>query len=791
MIDSKFKTYYENKKENSNLNLIIDVMCHPKKNEAKLFLCFIDDIMNYYMNRLYNNDVRYPLLYIPMTELWAQEVCIEFITLKISLLYNNITQINLEKEFSKNEITLPIDCSSKKYKKILEKRKYLRAVYNKVKDIKNIPSSNIYTNLIVCKSFKNSIRNNHYIDYFCGNENNLCNKKYAISLADIHIDKLDAPIEENKDDCKIQNLFIFLSKSTNGRFSDTYSFQRPRIERLNKLGAGIQNVFYFYFSTKPYKLQRQLRWKTKNAVDILHEDIKEMQDFISISSQESDYIFGRKNNSINKIIKYDEANIFKELVDEAIESCEYSIQIRNQIAICCDDNSQNIFKNEFRNSIDDIDASYFDIYLENIKEIWNSKILPKIKNFLGNDKGVCIILDFFIPEIYKEHIVSYFETYNINVVIETFKSLKYKYIDGKYLSTNQFNKIVILSYQGHYSGKPYNRYPNSFDPIILNKNQKLLNIINSFAFDPYYSVHKYNYQKILQNILSSDYRKNSIKCSYEILEVPKYKIDDSKDYSTNRHNNYQANYNRYRIVGNKKSFNLIEGEYVIYKENKKYNSCTEQITTIESLCSLLQENKQLFSICQLSIIQKALETFLEKKENDVKNNELYIRKDKRYKLTDEEILSNIELWKILLKRKIEITGSEQVYNDIMTNIPPSEKIHKQSFEHWYDQNNDMILPRSRKMQNELFKYLSIEPPYDKIIRSKKAQKGTQTEQKNAILKTFLCNNLFSRDYNKSFQKLNENIKEMLDINNYDDFVTLIELLKKEISYIEIANIEKI
>jgi hypothetical protein len=95
------------------------------------------------------------------------------------------------------------------------------------------------------------------------------------------------------------------------------------------------------------------------------------------------------------------------------------------------------------------------------------------------------------------------------------------------------------------------------------------------------------------------------------------------------------------------------------------------------------------------------------------------------------------------------------------------------------------------MQNELFKYLSIEPPYDKIIRSKKAQKGTQTEQKNAILKTFLCNNLFSRDYNKSFQKLNENIKEILNINNYNDFIALIELLKKEISYIEITNIEKI
>lgn len=787
MIDPKFRTYYENKKENDDLNLIIDAMCHPKKREAKLFLCFIDDIMNYYMDRSYNNEVRYPILYIPMSELWAQEVCIEYITLKISLLYNNITQNNLEKEFNKRGIILAEDCSgkTKKFKKILEKRNYLKTVYNKIKDRKNIPQNDIYTNLIVCKSFKDSIKENPYLDYFYGNKNNLCNKTYAVSLADIHVNKLDTPVQANKDNYKIQNLFIFLSKSTNGRFSDAYSFQKPRIERLNKLGAGIQNVFYFYFSTKPYKLQRQLRWKIKNAVDILHEDIKTMQDFISISFQESNYIFGRKNNSKNKIIKYNEENIyFKELVDEALESCEYSIQARNKVAICCDNDSQNIFKDEYRNSIDDIDASYFDIYLENIKEIWNSKIIPDIKKFSNNNEIVCIILDDFISEVYKKHIIQYFKTHEIDIVIQTFKSLKN-------IDQNQFNKIVILSYQGHYSGKPYSQYPNSFDPIILNKNQKLLNIINPFAFDPYYAVHKYNYQKTLQNILFSDYRINCVKCSYEPLKAPKYKIDDSKDYSTNRYNNHQASYNRYRIIGQRKSFNLIENEYVIYKENKKFG-CNNQIISIESLYYLLQENNQeSILMCELSKIQEKLEIFLETKEKEIKNNELYIRKDKRYKLTDEEILSNVELWKILLKRKIDVTGSEQVYNDLMINIPASEKIQKQSFERWYDQNNEMILPRSRKMQNELLKYLSIETPYDKIIRSKKAQKGTQTEQKNFMLKTFLYNNLFSQDYNKSFKRLNENIKEILNINNYNDFIALIELLKKEISYIEITNIEKI
>ena len=50
MIDQHFINHYN--KNNSDVNLIIDVMCHPKKEDARMFLCMINDVMNYYISRI-------------------------------------------------------------------------------------------------------------------------------------------------------------------------------------------------------------------------------------------------------------------------------------------------------------------------------------------------------------------------------------------------------------------------------------------------------------------------------------------------------------------------------------------------------------------------------------------------------------------------------------------------------------------------------------------------------------------------------------------------------------------
>lgn len=105
-------------------------------------------------------------------------------------------------------------------------------------------------------------------------------------------------------------------------------------------------------------------WKLKNATDILHEDIKDMKDFISLSAEESDYIFGRMHKQTNCIIESNELDEFKSLADDALEACEYNVQARNNLAICYDKHSQELFKSQYGNIIDDIDAQYFDVFLK-------------------------------------------------------------------------------------------------------------------------------------------------------------------------------------------------------------------------------------------------------------------------------------------------------------------------------------------------------------------------------------------------------------------------------------------
>lgn len=788
MIDQHFITHYS--KNNSELDLVIEVMCHPNKEEARLFLRMINDIMDYYMNRV-DDEVRYPLLYIPISESWTQEICIEFVTLKLSLFYNNLTQNRLRRNFTRSCINLPMNCSAKseKYKRLKSSYGYLKRVYSYIKD-RNIPDSNIDKNLIICKPFCVSIKENPYLDNFCGNENAVCDRQYAVSRADIEIGALDRFIKKNKGLCQIKNMFVFLSRSANGHFSQAYSFQKPRIERLNRLDAGIQNVFYFYFSTKPYKLQRQLTWKLKNAVDILHENIKEMRDFISLSPEESDFIFGRHKKQSKLIVQQEDFDDFKILVDDALDACDYNVQVRNCLALCIDKYSQDLFRNEFRKVIDDIDAQYFDVFFRNIQDIWDNTIFPAIINFLNGQTEISLIMDDFIPLYYKQHIASVFESHGIHAEIGTFKSLKYKFSEGKYFSNNSCSKIIILSYRGHYVGRPYNHYPNSFDPICLHEGQELLNVINSFVFNPYYAVHLYDYLKTLKNVLSSDYRENYVKCTISLPERPKRKIDNSRDQSISRVGNtsrINQNYKRYSAITMKgNSIRFIESDYIICKENNKFSN--EQIIPVSSLISLMEENEQTFLIYPLSKLQESLDSILEQSENAIKKDELYIRQEKCYNLTVEEISSESELWEILLRKCVDQKGADTVFSEIMEQIPYSERIRKQSFERWYTENNDMILPRSRRMQDVLFQYLSIAAPYDKIIRRKKAQKGLKTEQKNSILKSFLCNNLFSDDYKQSFEQLNDSVKDMLGIDRQGDLEALIDLLKREIDYVEIKKI---
>ena len=86
------------------------------------------------------------------------------------------------------------------------------------------------------------------------------------------------------------------------------------------------------------------------------------------------YFYNQGTCTRVKLYGLDVIELFKvngwDIVDDALDACEYNIQARNNLAVCFNEYSQNLFKNEFENSIDDIDAQYFDIFFKNIQYIF-------------------------------------------------------------------------------------------------------------------------------------------------------------------------------------------------------------------------------------------------------------------------------------------------------------------------------------------------------------------------------------------------------------------------------------
>ncbi|MCC8174470.1 MAG: hypothetical protein LIO65_08975, partial [Odoribacter sp.] len=685
-------------------------------------------------------------------------------------------------------VTLPENCSKRLRDKLVKEYKFKKGIHNSIKG-KVIPPTDSRKNLIICKPFADAIPENPFVEKLCGSIKSFRNNVSPLFHIDGEVGELEKILKRNRgEDFTIENLFVFLSKSIDGRLGDGYSYQRPRIERLNKLGAGIKNVFFFYFSARPYKLQRLYLWKLRTVVEILHEEAKEIKDFITFTPDESDCIFERESKQKDIIVETEAFSDFKTLVDDVIEEeCESKIEVRNKLALCCNSDIKELFKKEYK-AIEEIDEIYFNVYFQKNMDLWNTVIVPAITSFIKNVSSVSIIVDNRVPIEYRRLLSVFINGLGVKCSFESLGSLKYKNDNG-YHPVNESKRIIVLAYQGHYIGRPYSHYPNSFDPYYLGNGQKVLNILNCFVLNPYYAVHKYEYQKILRAVLSSQYRKEVLKCPIPLSPSPKYHVDDSGDRRGGYYNRNVQNTPRYKIsTSNGQCLKLSESEYVICKEQNIYSTPTI-ITTVDFEKLTESEDKD-YQIYPLSNIQDSLEKFITKAEAEIKEEEMCVREAPKYNLSLKEIQSEDELWQILLRRKVYEIGAQKVYEGIMSKIPSSEQISKTSFDRWYSRKTDLILPRSKNLQKALFEFLTISKPYDKIMRRKKVQKCMATEKRNSLLKTFLCENLFTDDIQFSYEKLGENTKDLLGLEKHEDLAVLIEMLKTEIQYKSVNSVTK-
>jgi hypothetical protein len=156
----------------------------------------------------------------------------------------------------------------------------------------------------------------------------------------------------------------------------------------------------------------------------------------------------------------------------------------------------------------------------------------------------------------------------------------------------------------------------------------------------------------------------------------------------------------------------------------------------------------------------------------------YIKKDPRFHLSDDEINSSVELWKVLLKRKIEEFGLQKVYNQI---FPTKPDISLNSFAQWSNFDSPMILPRSRSSQKALLTYLGFElgSPYHRIVLTKKILSKNNSQNLNSqigvLLQSILTRPVEDLKFD-SIMESNSDILTLLEIKNSGDIKSLIDLL---------------
>lgn len=447
---------------------------------------------------------------------------------------------------------------------------------------------------------------------------------------------------------------------------------------------------------------------------------------------------------------------------------------RNEVAMCATEEMADRCK-QILSSEAEFDETILSPFFSINIELWNqySTILT---HFL-DELSVCVVVGNYIDEGLKAQFQDWLiEQYNvISVQFATFADLKGRLMNGKYKNSIPLKRIIILSFRNDYTESIFHKYPNSFDPICINEDQKALVVSNLFVLRPYYDWGRYNYTKALKKTLKSEFRKEKMTLMVKDLDRPHNELlEDFYDEDNDR------NYRQIQQItitypdSSTKSYN--RSEWMLYQ----WNTDKRAILPLSDLADLYSDSAEELSVQPLSSLINFItdEYLVTKKAEDTRSEKLF-KEQPLYALSGEQKTSNVQLWKILLLRKIEERTIEHVYSDIMSQFNNEQRISFNSFSQWT--NEDYGLPRSNRMQDYLIRsYLGIKDPYLRLVRRLKAKSRNNTEIINANIRHFLSIGLLSDNYISSYNSLNDDIRDLLSLESASDVKALLELVGEKI-----------
>ena len=757
------------KTESNDFSSILDVMMHSKKEVGRQFLNLMNQILDYYLYSTRSNEgINLQIIHIPTCEPWARELFLRFLIHKIALFHNKTTL-----ERFKQESTKTITCSdNKETKRLQERNKYFRSVLKSFKTNQSI-KSNDSTNLIIVK--ENDLRSakddkNPWLFEYAVDVRKISDRKYNLCIdSDVDTNSLKSVYEEDEI-LSLENIFIF---QTRNKVTRTYS--RNQLDRLNRFNANIKNCFVFSFSEEPFILEK-IKAKVKSRLISIYNQtaVTKYDDFggfITFNKYESDYIFKRESNTQTLILDPVEREYFSDEIEVFIEAITPNLRFRNQLCLCFNQKLQKEISVKISEFTPDFKLEMCSGYFSILSQAWSNTIAPTIKEFINNGSTVAFIVDKDTTVSTRNQIIELFQRQNTQFDFYSIDSLKNKKVKDSITA----DKIIIFQYRSP-NGR-FNYYPNILDQLTLNKKQEALIIINKLTHFNYYDWDIYGYRKSLNALLYSNFRKDILDWKYLKLSQPQ--SENIKNYldeddEVNNHN-YQVEKCKVHFKGSIRAKELPLCENVIFSHNGKRS--IDEIRTILELTDV--------DIQQLDEVTDIIKMFISQRIEENNNAELTVRKEPKYNLSLDEIKSKTELWKILLKRKVDSQSPLIVYNEIFKNTPPTERISLNAFNQWYNLDRDLILPRSNKDKKAILEYLGFEPTnaYRKIINKKKLSSINGSRKMNSLIENFLKDYLFSENNEETFNQCKNiyaDLLELIDSNTLNDFVALKQMIIQEI-----------
>lgn len=746
--------------ETEFFSAVCDMMQHSKVADGCRFLCAMNNIVDHFYERKQEGGINYQIIYVPTCPEWARELLVRFLIHKTA--FSNAQHfINLAKKKTK-AVHLPMGLSakSKQYKQIDEERKYYAKfliLFGEESLTNNSDSKSLFVvqekDVVTRKQDKNPWLEQLYTT------NLICNDDNTIVTNNLSAHDIENVFRKNRDNIpNIENLFVFHSQN---RGKITFSYNLDQLDRLNQYGVGIKNCFVFYITERPFRLYyAKENVKSSLVANLLNREIKRFDDFdgfITFTPDELDLMFKREGLGARYIIDSTERDIFTAEIDSYLDELPHNYIVKNALSLAISQETQCHFIKECESETGISQSEVVSPFLNYYMQLWDNDIAFRILEQIENYHSVAFVLPPGIDNVYKEAIKKCFSSESRQIIIKDFNQLR----DG-------LDEDFVVLFSFRYTDERYKTYPNSFDPLPLKKGQRGLTVINRLTHNRYYEWNKHFYEKDFNGLLFSSFRKEKLGWSKKVLQKPIMPdILSDIDEAESDAREYLAE--RCMIVFESGRAKRLAADRVLYVNGGRY--CFSSLKELP-----FEEGMKLQLLDEL--VSQINDNLIKKSDSDLKS-EGYIRRDPSFALTEEQINSNIELWKYLLKRKVDELGVEATYEAI---FPNNKEISLRGFEKWFDFDYPMILPRSRKSQNSLLSFLGfkIGSPYHRVILTKKLIKNNNTKVLNSqiesLLQSVLTVSSVSDDYFVKLYEEHSEILTLLEINRASDVNILVQLL---------------